>query len=80
MFSDNIVAVFREVQASGLADAKGEFESTAQYQARLAPWKGGTKKHVFVVDKDAVSDFEAYYTFEYDADTEEMLNRWNHQR
>jgi hypothetical protein len=72
MLSDNIVAVFRAVQASGLAGAKGEFESTAQYEARLASWKGGTKKYVFLIDKDEQSEFEAYYTFEYDADAEEM--------
>jgi hypothetical protein len=69
--SDDIVAVFREVQASGLAGTKGEFESTAQYQARLTSWKGGTKKYVFVVDKPQEGPFKEY-TFEYDADAEEM--------
>lgn len=72
MVGDNIVALFRAVQASGSAGAKSEFESTAQYEARLASWKGGTKKYVFVLDKEEQSPLDAYYTFEYDADAEEM--------
>jgi hypothetical protein len=73
MFSDNIVAVFRAVQASGLAGAKSEFESTTQYEARLASWKGGTKKYVFVVESNGQPDDFANYTFKYDADAKEML-------
>lgn len=69
MYYHNIVTVFREVQASGLAGPKGEFESTAQYEARLASWKakGATKKYVFAVEQG-----EDNYTFNYDADAEEM--------
>jgi hypothetical protein len=73
-FSDDIAAVFREVQASGLAGAKSEFESTAQYQARLASWlvKGGTKRYIFAFDRGAEGAFEGYYTFDYNADAELM--------
>jgi hypothetical protein len=71
---DNVIAVFREVQASGLAGAKGEFESTAQYEARLASWKskGATKKYVFVIENNGQTDDFANYTFKYDADAEAM--------
>jgi TonB family protein len=70
-FSDDITAVFRAVKASGLAGPKSEFESTAQYEARLASWKGGTKKYVFVVEKNEESVMNGY-KFEYDADSQEM--------
>jgi hypothetical protein len=68
-FSDDIVAAFREVQASGSALVKDEFESTAQYHARLRSLKGKgeTKKYVFIVEKDRDN-----YTFEYNADAEQM--------
>jgi TonB family protein len=70
-FSDDITAVFRAVKASGLAGPKSEFESTAQYETRLASWKGGTKKYVFVVEKNEESVMNGY-KFEYDADSQEM--------
>jgi len=68
--ADDIAAVFREVQASGLAAGKNEFETTAQYEARLGAWKGGGKKYVFIVDQDDRPG--GNYTFRYDADTGEM--------
>jgi hypothetical protein len=70
---DNIVAVFHEVQASGLAGARGEFETTAQYEARLAAWKrkGAARKYVFLVENNGQLD-SFTYTLEYNADTESM--------
>lgn len=65
---DDIAAAFRAVKAAGAAAPKSEFETTAQYQARLGSWRGGAKKYVFVVEKS----FSDEYTFEYDADAEEM--------
>lgn len=66
---DSIVAAFRSLKASRLAGLKSEFETTAEFESRLAAWEatGAMRKYVFVVDREVDT-----YSLDYDADAREM--------
>jgi len=68
--ADDVAVIYQELSSplNRRASARGEFETTAQYKARLASWmtKYSNRQYVLLIET------EDEYSLQYNADTEEM--------